>query len=523
MILFLAAALRFVHLGAVPNGLSNDETAGIYNAYSIAKTGKDVNGIFLPLSINSDNSISPVAIYLMVPFVGILGPTPLAGRLPFALVGIITIYLLYRFAAALTGSAALPLLAALIMAVSPWHLQVSRIAYEPIVALAFSLAGLTLLLSATGGRRWFLAFLFLGLAFWSYHATKLFLVGAVPAVLFFNRRQLAGQKRAVVLFSLGMLGVAAAFLVIAKTQGVSRQQVFFWNDTTRAAASVNYERRYNTAPWALRVLMNNKATYFLRQIRENYLAAFSTQFLFLYGETGGLSLLYGTLSRGVLYLVELPLLLLGIVTLAGKPGKRRAIVFTLLALAPVPAALTFDRSYGMRAIAMIPFLSILVALGITALPRRAWLTATLVALYLISVSSYLYQYHFRYPVYGAESWFKSSQEVVAAVESRRLGYQHAVIIDPGIMFLFQYGVYTRTDPALVSAAWKAPWPKRVGQVELWERCPATTTHPFDPRTDLPPSTIYAVRPECYNKDQPIAVIRDLGEPLRTIWNVYVRN
>lgn len=525
LILLLAAVLRLVHLGDVPNGLSNDEAGGIYNAYSLAKTGRDVTGNFLPLSINTDNSISPVAIYLMAPFVGILGPSPFASRLPFAIAGIISIYLLYRFTAMLTGSATTSLLAALVMTVSPWHLQVSRITYEPIMAVGFALAGFTLLLSATTGKRWFFAFLCIAISFYSYHATKLFLLSAIPTILFLGRRQVARQKRNAALFFLGMLTVVASFLVIGKTQDVSRQQVFFWNDTARAAAAVNYERRYNTAPWALRVLMNNKATYYARHIRENYLEAFSTNFLFLYGETGGLSLLYGTLSRGVLYLVELPLLFLGIVSLWSKPTKSRNLVFALLALAPVPAALTFDRSYGMRAIFMIPFLSILIAFGIAAISKRMWLTGALVVLYIVSVSSYLYQYHYRYPIYGAEAWFKSSQEVVEAVERRRAGYQHAVVIDPGIMFLLQYGVYTRTDPALIAAAWNSPWPKRVNSLELWERCPTATatTHAFDPHTDILPSTVYAVRPECYNKDTPVAVIRDLGEPLRTIWNVYVRD
>ena len=50
IILLIAGALRFWQLGQVPVSMSDDETRLVYNSYSIWKTGKDVNGLTLPLA-----------------------------------------------------------------------------------------------------------------------------------------------------------------------------------------------------------------------------------------------------------------------------------------------------------------------------------------------------------------------------------------------------------------------------------------------------------------------------------------
>src|SRR5690349_13503591 len=80
-ILVLSFFLRVWDLGDKPAGISNDEANYIYSAYSIFKTGKDINGKAFPVSFTVDTSFSPVHIYLMSPFVGILGPSAFSGRI----------------------------------------------------------------------------------------------------------------------------------------------------------------------------------------------------------------------------------------------------------------------------------------------------------------------------------------------------------------------------------------------------------------------------------------------------------
>jgi len=124
-ILLLASLLRFVNSGNVPYGLSNDEASYIYSAYSVWTTGKGIDGTFLPISFNTDSSNSPVPIYLTAPFVGLLGISPETGRLPFVLLGIASIFVLYFLVKELFGNETIALFAATVLSISPWHIHVT--------------------------------------------------------------------------------------------------------------------------------------------------------------------------------------------------------------------------------------------------------------------------------------------------------------------------------------------------------------------------------------------------------------
>jgi 4-amino-4-deoxy-L-arabinose transferase-like glycosyltransferase len=136
----LAFVLRFWQLGNVPASISNDEAAYIYSAYSIWKTGSDIAGHHLPLSINLDNSFSPVPVYVIAPFVGLFDLNAFWGRFPFALMGFLSVVLLYFIVKQLLNER-IALFSAFAFAVSPWHLQLSRSTLDGISGLFFFLLG----------------------------------------------------------------------------------------------------------------------------------------------------------------------------------------------------------------------------------------------------------------------------------------------------------------------------------------------------------------------------------------------
>ena len=96
LIILLAAVLRFYKLGQVPSGFVNDEAAFGYNAYSLLKTGKDEFGKAWPIIFRSfGEGKLPVYVYLTVPSVAIFGLNEFAVRLPSALFGVLTVFMLY--------------------------------------------------------------------------------------------------------------------------------------------------------------------------------------------------------------------------------------------------------------------------------------------------------------------------------------------------------------------------------------------------------------------------------------------
>ncbi|MEK7504094.1 MAG: glycosyltransferase family 39 protein, partial [Patescibacteria group bacterium] len=103
--------------------MNADEAALGYNAYSLLTTGRDEHGHAWPINLESFGDFKPAGYaYMLIPFVKVLGLTELAVRLPSALFGILGVLGIYLLTKELfnrqTGQ-----LAALMLAISPWHLH----------------------------------------------------------------------------------------------------------------------------------------------------------------------------------------------------------------------------------------------------------------------------------------------------------------------------------------------------------------------------------------------------------------
>ncbi len=529
-IVLLGAFLRYWRIDSMPYGMTNDEGGQLYTALSLWRTGRSLDGRLFPLNFNLDNSYSPVFAYLMAPIVGILGAAPTVMRVAYAGMSLIGIILLYGIAKRLFQSEWVGLCSAFVLAVSPWSIHMNRVAYDGPITLFFLWFLHTFLrLHETGRLLWTLPIL--AVSFYSYYATQVALVAFVPFLVFVFRKTM--RKREMIVFVLGFIFIISSFIYVFKTQGITRQNVLIVFDSSSAAETVNYQRQANTAPWVLRVLINNKVTYYAKHAVGQYLEAFSPQFLFLYGEGG----IYGSYNHGVLYLIELPLFIIGAYSLLRRKDARVSLlVFGGLLTAPLPSALAVDKSYGLRSILMLPFLAMIIAAGIWASiaylagrwnplkqsGRIMWFgLSLLIAGYSASIVLYLYQYHFRYSVSGAEYWFASSRDVVEYIVSRTNQYDRVWVADPGAMFVFQYGVFAKRSFDEVKRAWNAPWPKSIGSVTFLEKC-LNNGKPIDPSADLPARTLYIVRENCHRGVPSIYDIRDRAEPLRVLFKMYER-
>ena len=526
LIIFLAAFLRFWNLGSVPSGATNDEVTYIYNAYSISQTSKDIAGNSLPLSFNIFNSFSPVPIYTMSPFIKILGLSLFTARLPFALAGIAGVFLLFLIAKNITNNYYIALSAAFVLSVSPWHLQFSRVSYDGALALFFYLLGIYIFLKKKdkGNINWSLPAFLLG--FYSYHGTKIFMLLFIPALLFIFRNQILKRKKEMFIFIAGIILIASSFLYVFYAQNVNRQKVLLTKNTSEITNLINTERTYNTAPLILRNIFSNKPLAFLRIIRENYLEAFSPQYLFLYGEIGDSKEVFGISNRGIMYIIELPLLFFGIAYVLRTKKIRNFLILGLL-IAPIPSTITIDKSYGLRSIMMLPFLSIIVGCGIYEMFARlrkiekiysAIFTSAFILLYAFLITGYLYQYHYRYSIYGAEAWLRGSRDVSEYIAQEKDNYKQVYIANEGGL-LMQYALFNREDPNIVQAAYRS---KRLENIYFIGNCIKTYNKPFDPRIYLPPNTLYVIPGDCYKETttEPIKSIIQVGEPLHTVWKIY---
>ena len=142
IILFIASFLSIYRINQIPPGVNRDEASIGYTAYSILKTGRDEYGRLFPLSFQSFGDWKlPFYIYTVVPFVSVFGLTELAVRLPSVIFGIASVGLTFFLIRLLFKNNVLAFTAMILIAISPWHLHLSRVESESNTAVFFIILG----------------------------------------------------------------------------------------------------------------------------------------------------------------------------------------------------------------------------------------------------------------------------------------------------------------------------------------------------------------------------------------------
>ena len=152
-IIILAVFFRLYGLSQAPPAPSLDEVSIGYNAYSILYTGKDEYGTPYPMLLRAYDDYRPALyVYLTIPFVRILGLTAVSVRLPSVLLSILTVYLVYSIGKMIgkkyCSYERLGEIAAVLLAISPWHIYISRLGHEANLGLTLFVLGIYLFLQA---------------------------------------------------------------------------------------------------------------------------------------------------------------------------------------------------------------------------------------------------------------------------------------------------------------------------------------------------------------------------------------
>jgi len=530
LILLFSAFFRFWEIGNLPYGVANDEAAYIFSAYSISETGRDIAGKFLPLSINVDSSLSPVPVYISIPFIKLFGVSVVSGRFAFALVGIGVVLLVYLLTQHLFRNRYISLFSAFVLAVSPWHIFISRGVWDGGVALFFYLLGIYIFLRKVDKRNinWSIPAFLLG--FFSYHGTKVFFVLFIPILLFLYRKELLKRKKELFIFIVSCGLIILSFMAVVKFQGVTRQNALIFSDPEskfKAEKQVNFQRDKSTAPFILRQIVDNKATYYLEVMLSKYLEAFSPQLFITVGDVNPITS-YTIFFKGIIYLIELPLLLIGIYMLFRNPYKR--VLFIILAgflLSPMPTVIAAGKTYIIRGVMMMPFLAILISLGAYSLTefvknnyRKYFSLVILIFIlaYVFSVGLFWYRYYFQFNMAGAEAWNKSSRDLSDYLVSRKDKFDNIHVSKALAILPLQYAIFNKVHPDKVREQWHDRTSNSIDNIVFEENCLHGSTN--DPYLFLPESTLYVAPLECHKESTYSAQLTNSIEPLDVIWRIY---
>ncbi len=145
-----AAALSFWRLSDVPMVVGGDEAHFALHAAAIAATGRDIDGRLLPLFFRIDLATwyQPMLVYLMAPAVRLFGVSEWSIRAPIALVGVVDALLMYAIGQRLFRDTRYAVLSAVMLAMTPAHLILTRMALDYVCPLPFVLGWLWCLLTA---------------------------------------------------------------------------------------------------------------------------------------------------------------------------------------------------------------------------------------------------------------------------------------------------------------------------------------------------------------------------------------
>ncbi len=433
-VIFLAAILRLWQLGSNPPSLNWDEVSHGYNAYAILTTGRDEWGQKFPLTsfrAYGDYKL-PLYIYTTVPFVAVLGLSEQAVRLPSALAGVGSVVFIFLLVNRLFKSSYLALTAALLLAISPWHIALSRAAFEANLALYLGILALYLFVKGLDNEKFLLpvSFLILGLSTYTYNSAKIFAPLLILALLILYRKKLINQIKLTVLsISVFFLLFFPHLLIFPTPEGQAR---FYWS-TILDQGAINRigELRINSSlPPILSRVLYNKPIFFLTHFVSNWLYHFNPYFLFI---KGGTHYQYSIPGRGVMYFTSLPFLIAGVIWLWRLRNKSAKLILIWLVLAPIPSAMTRESPHLLRAIFLLPPLQVITAGGLIyaggLLPKvyRRFYLGGIALIFGWSLISFMIAYFGNYRLNYSFAWQYGYKEMTAFIGKNYHNYQQIII------------------------------------------------------------------------------------------------
>lgn len=465
----LALFLRLWSLGNVPPSASMDEASIGYNAYSVLKTGVDEFGEFPLISQRGyDDWRRSTYLFLVIPSVSLFGLNAFAIKLPAVILSIITIYATYKmvllmFPKRSSFSLAIALLVALSLAISPWHIYISRLGHESNAYLSFLVFGVLALLLGEKRKNWkliLLSSIFFILSMISYYPGQVFIPLFVAGSFFIFRKNitsiiLSNKKIIIPFFVLGALTIPI-FINIFSPKALIRFQgtgIFMSQPDRSFEYAIKRAEAIEQGDF-FKIIIYNRRVLMVRQFSEGYIVHLNPKWLF----TNSHAEPFKASNMGLLYFVEIPFVLIGIIVFlfsrAVDPKIRKLFILWFL-LAPFPAALATQAPHAMRSYTFLPMWQIFSAFGIWYaffnwkkfyFPRLV----VFIALVTFNLATFYKNYFFIFPREQSPSFHYALSKTIPYVLSNQDKYNKIIfsnrdnLYQSYMLFLF----YSKYDPLL---------------------------------------------------------------------------
>lgn len=465
--MFTAVILRSWKIDSVPPNASMDESSIGYNAYSVFRIGIDEYGQIPILSHRSyDDWRRATYLYMVLPFILFLDLKVISVRLPSIILSVFTICALYFIVRSLfkkqsVYTYSISLLASFLLAISPWHIYLSRIGHESNAYLSFFVFSVLFFLMG-GKKNIFISVPFFILAMISYYAGQalvpIFIVGII--IIFRNEiMQMLFKDKKLLLISI----IVLFFIAIIMKELFSPEAMIRFRGTSTFNPEVHqnlFNKRVELSNKAknnnniFEMFIYNRRLFPVQVFFEAYLSHFNPRWLFF--STPGAP--HKIPNMGLLYNWQFPFILIGIYIFIRNiniNSKFKQVVFLWALLAPLPGGLATQAPHAMRSYVLLPVLELFTAFGLLYIHQLFKGTQRyLELLFLIVIGFslvYFYQNYFIiFPREQSQSFQYASSNVIPYVLSRKNEYKSIIfsnidnLYQSYMLFLYQ----SKYDPLL---------------------------------------------------------------------------
>lgn len=463
-IVLIAAFLRFNNLAVVPPSASLDEASIGFNAYSILETGKDEYDTKFPILLRAYDDFRPALyVYLVIPFVKFFGLNILAVRLPSFILSVLTVIATYFLARELFKNSRLKEVGSILLAISPWHIYISRLGHEVNAGLSFVVFAILFFIKAMNNLKkkfyLFISVIFFSLSLYTYQSEKIFVPLIILALAFVYRDCLLKVKK-----ELSISLILAIFLIIPiiiltlTPQGLIRfKGTSAFTQKSLYKESADKVLKYKNEGNILGQVINNRRFVPIKIFIVSYLSHFNPKFIF--SNSGNES--FKAPNFGLMYIWEFPFLILGIVYLLKAHDKKIKLLLGFwLLIAFIAPSLTTGAPHAMRAFNALPAPQMLTALGIFAVTNFIKekklknftnlfsLCLTIVVIYFLA--NFYKEYFYTFPKNQSSSFQYSLYRAINFVLENEKNYNKIIFSNKDNLFqsYMFYLFYSKYDPYL---------------------------------------------------------------------------
>jgi hypothetical protein len=352
------------------------------------------------------------------------------------------------------------LAAALMLAISPWHLQFSRAAFEVNLGLTCYILTATFYLywlkSKTKHPLFLIATMISAVAaIYAYHSCRI----VVPMMLLiltiaFRKQVFSRLKQVFILLLIAAALLSPTVVQLIRGSGAARfgSVSIFTNpgQYSRETERLTRAKTYSQSDAGVLKLLHNEKFTLMMIVARDYFEHFNLDFLFLAGDPNPR---HSAAGMGLIYLADLPLLIYGAIALWRDKPKLAWIIPAWLLLGPLPASLATSTPHALRSLLTLPAYQLIAAYGLISLndvisPKAKKLLKPAYLIFFIwNLAFYFNLYYVVSPYERSADWQYGYKQLVDYIKSSGQNYQHYVITtkydQPHIYFAF----YLPIDPA----------------------------------------------------------------------------